>query len=171
MNYEEAVTAYFEDAKQSPGEPRMPNAGLSEEFDGIWHLANVNGPLAVVTGTGEVIAVDEFWKTYEQLSEEGNCYSPGGAEYRRVLREWVETRPDNMEQFIEQSAGAAETELTSQHLAKQEFVEDEIHSLLCTLAGKSLERDVELIGEVRDAISSMFQERGVMTEMDFYPYL
>lgn len=172
MNFQEATAIYDEWAKsQFNRDPDMPSEGLSEAFDGIWHLANLNGPLAVVTADGEVIAVGEFWMTYERLSEEGKCYPPGGAEYRRVLQEWIEARPDDMEEFIEQSAGAAETELTSQHLAQQDYVDSEIHSLLCGLAGKSLERDVELIGEVRDAISFEFQKRGVMTEMDFYPYL
>ncbi len=30
----------------------------------------------------------DFWNAYERLSQEGQCDSPGGGEYRRVLEEW-----------------------------------------------------------------------------------
>lgn len=104
LEYDEAVACYCEHSMRQIGEPRMPNENLSEKHDGFWHLANVNGPLALVTKSGNVISVDEFWTAYERLSEEGKCDSPGGAEYRRVLYEWVEDQPKDTEKFIVQRA-------------------------------------------------------------------
>lgn len=105
-NFAEARACYFIWSKQHPGDPQTPNETLSEEHDGIWHLQNVNGPLAVVTAAGDVIAVREFHSAYERLSAEGKCDSPGGAEYQRVLHEWIEDQPDDMEEFIVRRANA-----------------------------------------------------------------
>lgn len=53
MTYEEACKHYFEWAKQfvvrdADLEINNPNINLSEEIDGVWHLKNIHGPLAVV---------------------------------------------------------------------------------------------------------------------------
>lgn len=42
---------------------------------------------------------------------------------------------------------------------------------LCDKTWEELGDDAELIGSVRDVISEEFARRGIMTEMDFYPYL
>jgi hypothetical protein len=110
MTYQEAVTHYTEWAEQSPGNPNNPNEDFSEEHDGNWHLNNVNGGIAVVTADGDVIAVGEFWNAYERLSEEGKCDSPGGGEYRRVLTEWIEDSPDDLDEFISRRANASPDE-------------------------------------------------------------
>jgi hypothetical protein len=106
MTYQDALTHFFKWAKQLPDAPNHPNESLSEEHDGDWHLHNINGPLAVVMSNGDVIAVGNFWAAYERLAEDGKCDSPGGAEYRRVLREWIEQEPDDMETFILRRANA-----------------------------------------------------------------
>ena len=110
LDYEEAVARYYECAIRQSGQLRMPNENLSEKHDGFWHLANVNGPLAVVTNSAVVISVQEFWDTYERLSEDSKCDSPGGAEYRRVLHEWIENQPEDMEEFIMQRVNASPKE-------------------------------------------------------------
>ena len=63
--------------------------------------------------------------------------------------------------------------LTDEQVKQQEAVEDAIYSLLCDLAGKDLEWEdaYELLGELRDVISKGFAERGIMTEMEFYPFM
>lgn len=104
--YELAVSCYLQWAEQFPGEPATPNEGLSEKYDGTWHLNNVNGPLAVVTANGDVVAVGDFFTAYRRLSEEGKCDSPGGTEYRRVLMEWVEDHPEDIDEFICRRANA-----------------------------------------------------------------
>jgi hypothetical protein len=106
MTYQDALARYLKWAKQFPGDFNQPNESFSEEHSGIWHLNNVNGPLAVVMSNGDVIAVGHFWAAYERLAEDGKCDCPGGAEYRRVLREWIEQQPDNMEEFICRRANA-----------------------------------------------------------------
>src|SRR5690606_30968505 len=65
LTYEEACHAFSNWAEGQPGEPQTPNEGLSEEHDGLWHLENINGPLAVVTADGEVVPVAEFHDAYE----------------------------------------------------------------------------------------------------------
>lgn len=109
MNYEEAVSLYYERPKQSSDDPPHPNKQLSYEDCGIWHLNNVNGALAIVVD-GEVFDVSEFWNVYERLAEEGKCDSPGGGEYRRVLIEWLDDQPDDMEEFIVHRANASPDE-------------------------------------------------------------
>ena len=111
MNFQETSAIYYEWAKsQFNRDPDMPKEGLSEEVDGFWHLNNVNGPLTVVTAAGEVIAVGEFYAAYERLAEDGKCDSPGGAEYLRVLHEWIEDKPDDMEEFIVRRANVGPRE-------------------------------------------------------------
>ena len=96
----------FENQSAQLAEASTTNRNLSFLDYGMWYLHNINGPLAVVTGDSSVIAVGHFWNAYERLSEEGKCDSPGGAEYRRVLMEWIEASPDNMEEFIVRRANA-----------------------------------------------------------------
>lgn len=100
MTFDEACTRYFEWAEQFPNDPAQPNRNLSQQDEGIWHLENVNGPLVAVTSDGSVVSVRPFWSVYERLAAEGKCDSPGGMEYRRVLTEWIEEQPDNMDEFI-----------------------------------------------------------------------
>lgn len=61
--------------------------------------------------------------------------------------------------------------LTDEQIDRQECVADAIHGLLVELAGLDLQWDTSLIGAVRDCINDEFQNRGIMSEMDFYPYL
>jgi len=62
---------------------------------------NHQGPLAVVLADCAVVPVAEFFATYERLAE------AGGAEYRRVLMEWIEDgQPADLDEFICRRAGS-----------------------------------------------------------------
>lgn len=67
--------------------------------------------------------------------------------------------------------GEEEPELTGDQIARQENVDGAIHVLLTELAGKVLEWDMSLVSAVRERIGQEFQERGIMEEMEFYPYI
>lgn len=64
-------------------------------------------------------------------------------------------------------------ELTSQQIERQDFVDNAIFELINELnpSEKELEWDIEIIGEIRDAIQSQLVEKGFCTEQDFYPYI
>jgi hypothetical protein len=61
-------------------------------------------------------------------------------------------------------------ELTDDQLRRQEDVDQAIWIRLAELAEKPIEWDIELIGAVRDAIGREFEQRGIMSPMDFYPH-
>lgn len=73
---------------------------------------------------------------------------------------------DSVEGHDSQASG----ELNEEQIARQDHVDSAIHALLQDLAGRDLEWDILLIGTVRDRIGEEFQCRGIMTEMEFYPY-
>ncbi len=62
-----------------------------------------------------------------------------------------------------------EVVLTEQQRERQDFVDNTIHHCLQELAGQPLERDISLIGVVRDAISEEFNSCGIVNEDAFYP--
>ncbi len=46
-----------------------------------------------------------FWDAYARLEAEGACDSPGGMEYQRVYREWLDANcPGDVDTFIRQRA-------------------------------------------------------------------
>ena len=48
-----------------------------------------------------------FWSTYERLSLDGFCDSPGGMEFTRVQREWRSAAyPEPLGEFIHRRANA-----------------------------------------------------------------
>jgi|LSQX01.2.fsa_nt_gb hypothetical protein len=59
MNFDEAAQLYSEWASKNSGFPNQPSRSSSREVEGTWHLANNNGPLAIVTQDGRVIPPDE----------------------------------------------------------------------------------------------------------------
>ena len=60
---------------------------------------------------------------------------------------------------------------TERQTERQDIVDNLCHLVLCDLAGKQLEWDVEHYGEIRDAAQEVIVDKlGIMTEMDFYPY-
>jgi hypothetical protein len=61
--------------------------------------------------------------------------------------------------------------LNDDQIARQDHVDNAIHALLEELAGKEMAWDISLAGAVRDVISQEFHDRGIMTEMEFYPYM
>lgn len=62
-------------------------------------------------------------------------------------------------------------DLNDDQIPRQDAVDNAIHAVLVELAGKEMEWDISLIGTVRDHIAEAFQDYGIMTEMEFYPYM
>jgi hypothetical protein len=65
-------------------------------------------------------------------------------------------------------------ELTDKQIARQDFVDNAIFQLVQTVnpTDKSVEWNIEMIGEVRDVIRKWIVQRMKMTdEQDFYSYL
>ena len=63
--------------------------------------------------------------------------------------------------------------LTEQQIERQDFVDNAIFNLINELipSNKEMEWDIELIGEVRDAILTKLVEKGLCSEQEFYPYI
>lgn len=64
--------------------------------------------------------------------------------------------------------------LTKKELERQDFVDNEVFELIQKLlpANRKLEWNIEIIGAVRDAIQTeVVNERKLVSEMNFYPYL
>ena len=65
-------------------------------------------------------------------------------------------------------------ELTEEQIRRQDFVDNEIYQLIQGVnpTDRNIEWDIEMIGEVRDAIRHWIVERMEITnERSFYPYL
>ena len=63
-------------------------------------------------------------------------------------------------------------ELTAEQIERQDYVDNEIHSMMCELSGNDdLEWNIEPIAEIREIIYEYLEKEGVMSEMDFYPYM
>lgn len=64
-------------------------------------------------------------------------------------------------------------ELTDEHIDRQDFVDNAIFRLVQAVnpTDRSIEWDIEMIGEIRDAISEWIIKRMKITdEQTFYPY-
>lgn len=69
----------------------------------------------------------------------------------------------------------SDRELTEEELARQDFVDNEIHNMICNVMRHvnpeaEPDWDIEPIAEIRDVILRYFID-GKYDEMDFYPYL
>ena len=63
-------------------------------------------------------------------------------------------------------------ELTDLQVERQDCVDNLIQNLLNDLAmGREVEWDIAMIAEVREVIAVNFDGRGIMKEVDFYPYV
>jgi len=63
-------------------------------------------------------------------------------------------------------------ELTNRQTEQLDGVDNACHGLLCTLAGKAVEWDIEHIGEIADVLQDIICNKlGIMTEMEFRPYI
>lgn len=62
-------------------------------------------------------------------------------------------------------------ELTDEQIERQDYVDNAIFSLICDVnpSDTELEWDIELIGNVRDAIQNELVSRKVCTAQEFYP--
>ena len=63
--------------------------------------------------------------------------------------------------------------LTDQQIARQDFVDNAIYNIINELipSDKEMDWNIEVIGEVRDAIQVKLVERGLCTEQEFNPYI
>lgn len=61
-------------------------------------------------------------------------------------------------------------DFTPKEVERQDLVDNAIHRLLCELSGRKLPWDIELIGEVRDAVQMTFESHTIMTGKEFYPF-
>ena len=65
-------------------------------------------------------------------------------------------------------------ELTDEQTKRQDFVDNAIYHLIQEVnpASKTVEWDIEMIGDVRDVIREWLVERmNIASEQTFYPYL
>lgn len=64
-------------------------------------------------------------------------------------------------------------ELTQKQIERQDFVDNSIFELLQNLnpTDNKMEWDIDFIGEIRDLIASRFDEMGICSEKEFYPYM
>ena len=60
-------------------------------------------------------------------------------------------------------------QLTDKQLERQEFVDNTIFSVLQALTGLNIQWDIEVVGEVRDAIERVAKNRLGIPEYQFYP--
>lgn len=63
--------------------------------------------------------------------------------------------------------------LTDQQITRQDFVDNAIYDFINELipSYKELDWNIDVIGEVRDAIQAQLVNRGLCTEQEFYPYI
>lgn len=63
--------------------------------------------------------------------------------------------------------------LADKQIIRQDFVDNSIFELLQSLnpTDKKINWDIEMIGQIRESVESMFVEREICTEQEFYPYL
>jgi hypothetical protein len=65
-----------------------------------------------------------------------------------------------------------EKELTRAELDRLDFVHNTIHQMLCDLAGREIEWDMEPIGEISDIAEELIcNQLKLMTEQEFAPFL
>ncbi len=65
-------------------------------------------------------------------------------------------------------------ELTNEQLSRQDYVDGEIYRLIQTLnpTKESIDWNIEMIGEIRDAIQNWMVDRLRLTsEQSFYPFI
>lgn len=63
-------------------------------------------------------------------------------------------------------------DLTGKETDRLDFVHNEIHSLLCALAGQEIEWDIGVIAEISDlAEEHICSKLGLMTDREFAPYV
>jgi hypothetical protein len=117
-----------------------------------------------------VLAYDR--RTTDRLAEDYERWV-GPCEIVTEMENDEDEGPDWLE--IDQAEAPVESvlmaELTDEQIERHDAVDNAIHALLQDLAGAKIDWDTSLIGRVRDVISEEFSKRGIMTEMEFYPYL
>ena len=65
-------------------------------------------------------------------------------------------------------------ELTNEQLSRQDYVDGEIYQLIRTLnpTKKSIDWNIEMIGEIRDSIQDWIVDRlRLSSEQGFYPFI
>ena len=63
-------------------------------------------------------------------------------------------------------------EFTKKEILRQDFVDNEVFDLINKLLSPtaSIDWDIEIIGNVRDAIRREVTDRQIMSEQELYPY-
>lgn len=63
-------------------------------------------------------------------------------------------------------------DLTSKQIERIDFLHNSVHQMLCSLAGREIEWDISVIGEICDvAEDHICSNLGIMKDMEFYPYV
>src|SRR5512135_1028558 len=64
-----------------------------------------------------------------------------------------------------------ENDFTGKETDRQDCVDNSIQNLICEMAGRDVEWNMENIGEVRDVLQGIIVDKlKLMTEQEFYPY-
>lgn len=68
---------------------------------------------------------------------------------------------------------ATNTELTKRQIARQDFVDEQVFNLINDLlpTSKQIEWDIEVIGNVREAVRQEIIGKHIMSEKRFYPFV
>ncbi len=63
--------------------------------------------------------------------------------------------------------------LIEDQIERQDFVDNAIFELIQNLnpTDKEIDWDIDFIGDIRDMIVSRFEEMGICSENEFYPYI
>jgi len=64
-------------------------------------------------------------------------------------------------------------ELTQKQIERQDYVDNAIYELLQSLnpTDRSIDWDIEMIGDIRDEIQFYIMNKTKCSEQDFYPYI
>lgn len=85
------------------------NANMTPTCEGCkrhWYKKLPNGEW-ICTKCSLIVVPDEFYLTYDKLSEDGYCDDAGGCEYNRVREEWEEAGKPTGQDMIDFIQGGA----------------------------------------------------------------
>ncbi|HVX15925.1 MAG TPA: hypothetical protein VHC22_32375 [Pirellulales bacterium] len=136
------------------------------------HMLDTSGVTVTINGHPQILKRDGDYLTYKgyrckilSVTSENGLLSFVCASHA------AESEPHVIVGLSGDNGEGTEHELSDEQCRRQEDVEDAIWALLQELAGKKVEWDVSLFAAVRDVISQEFDTRGIMSEMEFYPFI
>lgn len=62
-------------------------------------------------------------------------------------------------------------ELTREQIDRLDFLHNTIHQMVEQVVGQEMDWDMELVGEISDLIEDYVVKHGIMTDMEFAPYV